>query len=117
MIGYILLLDLLKRATSKEILESVKMVRRAYTLAAKGLPDFRCDPEVRKRADSLKNEAWAIIEKIKKLSPNVDDPLIDPQTLYMAVKTGILDAVGLQGNSIARGEVKVKFENGAYDVV
>lgn len=109
--------EAMRRATSKEILESVKMVRRAYTLAAKGLPDFRCDPEVRKRADSLKSEAWGIIEKIKKLSPNVDDPLIDPPTLYMAVKTGILDAVGLQGNSIARGEVKVKFENGAYDVV
>lgn len=109
--------EAMRRATSKEILESVKMVRRAYTLAAKGLPDFRCDPEVRKRADSLKSEAWGIIEKIKKLSPNVDDPLIDPPTLYMAVKTGILDAVGLQGNSIARGEVKVKFENGAYNVV
>lgn len=109
--------EAMRRATSKEILESVKMVRRVYSLAAKGLPDFKCDPEIRNRADFLKNEAWTIIEKIKNLSPHTDDPLTDPQTLYMAVKTGILDAVGLQGNSVAKGEVKVKLVNGGYDIV
>ena len=107
--------EAMRRATSKEIFESIKLVRRVHSMAAKGLPDFKCDPEIRGRVDYLKNEAWSILEKIKKLSPNIDDPLTDPQTLYMAVKTGILDAVGLQGNSVAKGKIKLKYINGAYD--
>lgn len=107
--------EAMRRATSKEIFESIKLVRRVHSMAAKGLPDFKCDPEIRSRADYLKNEAWSILEKIKKLSPDIDDPLTDPQTLYMAVKTGILDAVGLQGNSVAKGKIKLKFVDGAYD--
>ncbi len=58
-----------------------------------------------------------IIEKIKEFSIDKEDPLTDPETLYMAVKTGILDAVGLQGNSIAQGKIKVAVINGAYEAV
>ncbi|HOB15654.1 MAG TPA: cobalamin B12-binding domain-containing protein [Defluviitoga sp.] len=109
--------EAMKRATSKEILESVKMVRRANSLASKGLPDFESDPEIRNRVDLLKEEAMIIIEKIKEISFDKNDPLTDPETLYMAVKMGILDAVGLQGNSIAKGQIKVAVINGAYEAV
>jgi methylmalonyl-CoA mutase cobalamin-binding subunit len=109
--------EAMKRATSKEILESVKMVRKAYSLASRGLPDFKSDPEIKSRIDLLKNEAMVIIEKIKEFSIDKEDPLTDPETLYMAVKTGILDAVGLQGNSIAQGKIKVAVINGAYEAV
>jgi methylmalonyl-CoA mutase cobalamin-binding subunit len=109
--------EAMKRATSKEILESVKMVRKANSLASRGLPDFKSDPEIKSRIDLLKNEAMVIIEKIKEFSIDKEDPLTDPETLYMAVKTGILDAVGLQGNSIAKGKIKVAAINGAYEAV
>lgn len=109
--------EAMKRATSKEIIESVKMVRRAYSLALRGLPDFKSDPEIRGRIDLLKDEAMVIIEKIKEISFDKKEPLIDPETLYMAVKTGILDAMGLQGNSIAKGKIKVAVINGAYEAV
>jgi len=95
----------------------VKMVRKANSLASRGLPDFKSDPEIKSRIDLLKNEAMVIIEKIKEFSIDKEDPLTDPETLYMAVKTGILDAVGLQGNSIARGKIKVAVINGAYEAV
>lgn len=109
--------EAMKRATSKEILESVKMVRKANSLASRGLPDFKSDPEIKSRIDLLKNEAMVIIEKIKEFSIDKEDPLTDPETLYMAVKTGILDAVGLQGNSIAQGKIKVAVINGVYEAV
>lgn len=109
--------EAMKRATSKEILESVKMVRRANSLASRGLPDFKSDPEIRGRIDLLKDEAMVIIEKIKEISFDKKDPLTDPETLYMAVKMGILDAMGLQGNSIAKGKIKVAAINGAYEAV
>lgn len=109
--------EAMKRATSKEILESVKMVRKANSLASRGLPDFKSDPEIKSRIDLLKNEAMVIIEKIKEFSIDKEDPLTNPETLYMAVKTGILDAVGLQGNSIARGKIRVAVINGAYEAV
>lgn len=109
--------EAMKRATSKEIIESVKMVKRANSLASRGLPDFASDPEIKARVNLLKEEAMVIIEKIKSLSPQKEDPLTDPETLYLAVKKGILDAVGLQGNSIAKGQIKSAVINGAYEAV
>lgn len=109
--------EAMRRATSKEIIESVKMVKRANTLANQGLPDFLSDPVIKERVSYLKEEAMTIIDKIKNFSSNAKDPLIDPETLYLAVKKGILDATGLQGNSVAKGEIKVDLINGAYEIV
>jgi methylmalonyl-CoA mutase cobalamin-binding subunit len=109
--------EAMKRATSKEIIESVKMVKRANSLASRGLPDFASDPEIKARVNLLKEEAMVIIEKIKSLSPQKEDPLTDPETLYLAVKEGILDAVGLQGNSVAKGQIKSAVINGAYEAI
>jgi len=109
--------EAMRRATSKEIIESVKMVKRANALASRGLPDFASDPEIIERVNLLKEEAMIIIEKIKSISPDKEDPLIDPETLYLAVKAGILDAVGLQGNSVAKGQIKSAVINGGYEVI
>jgi len=109
--------EAMKRATSKEIIESVKMVKRANSLASRGLPDFASDPEIKERVNLLKEEAMLIIEKIKSLSPQKEDPLTDPETLYLAVKEGILDAVGLQGNTVAKGQIKSAVINGAYEAI
>jgi methylmalonyl-CoA mutase cobalamin-binding subunit len=109
--------EAMRRATSKEIIESVKMVKRANTLANQGLPDFLSDPVIKERVSYLKEEAMTIIDKIKNLSSDRKDPLIDPEILYLAVKKGILDATGLQGNSVAKGKIKVDLINGAYEIV
>ena len=105
--------EAIKRATSKEILESVKMVKKAYLLAETGLPDFIQDKNIRDRVDELKDESLYLIEKIREIGKDKDDPLLDPGTLYNAVKLGILDAPGLTGFSVAKGEIRCEVINGA----
>lgn len=105
--------EAIKRATSKEILESVKMVKKAYLLAETGLPDFIQDKDIRNRVDEIKDESLYLIEKIKEIGKDKKDPLIDPETLYNAVKLGILDAPGLTGFSVAKGEIRCEVINGA----
>ncbi|PNR93681.1 cobalamin B12-binding domain-containing protein [Petrotoga sp. 9PWA.NaAc.5.4] len=109
--------EAMKRATSKEIIESIKMVKRANTLASRGLPDFVKDPEVYDRVNYLKEQAMTIINAIKNIDNSKEDPLSDPETLYLAVKNGILDATGLQGNTVAKGQIKAAVINGAYEAV
>jgi len=105
--------EAIKRATSKEIIESVKMVKRAYLLAESGLPDFIQDREIKNRVEELKEEALYLIDKIKELGRGKEDPLLDPETLYNAVKSGIFDAPGLVGFSVAKGIIRCEVINGA----
>lgn len=99
-------------ATSKEIIESIKMVKRAYILSSWGTPDFSSDPEVQERKEELKEEALLILSAIKGLSKSEED-FLSPENIYNAIKCGILDAPGLKGFSIARGDVKTQVINGA----
>lgn len=105
--------EAIKRATSKEIIESVKMVKKAYLLAETGLPDFSSDKEIKKRVYELKDEALFLIEKIKEFGKDKEDPLIDPENLYNIVKLGIFDAPGLTGFSVAKGKIRCEVINGA----
>lgn len=99
-------------ARSKEIIESVKMVKRAYILASSGLPDFSLDPEVQERKEELKEEALVILSAVKSLAKSEED-FLSPENIYNAIKCGILDAPGLKGFSVAKGEVKTRIINGA----
>ncbi len=105
--------EAIKRATSKEIIESVKMVKKGYLLAEMGLPDFIQDKEIKSRVDELKDEALYLIEKIKELGKGKEEPLLDPETLYNSVKFGIFDAPGLFSFSVAKGEIRCEVINGA----
>lgn len=102
----------IKRATSREIIESVKMSKRAVNLAMKGIPDPLKDEWVRNEKDRIKNEAMLIIEAIKSLKNGKDEDLLDPEVLYESVKTGILDAPALKGFSVARGQIKTQIIDG-----
>jgi methylmalonyl-CoA mutase cobalamin-binding subunit len=105
--------EAIKRATSKEIIESVKMVKRAYLLADSGLPDFIQDREIKNRVEELKDEAIYLIEKVKEIGRGKEDPILDPEILYNTVKFGIFDAPGLVGFSVAKGEIRCEVINGA----
>lgn len=105
--------EAIKRATSKEIIESIKMVKRAYLLADSGLPNFYEDREIKNRVLELKDEAMYLIEKIKELGKGKEEPLLDPETLFSAVETGIFDAPGLLGFSVAKGKIRCEVINGA----
>ncbi|MDI3524605.1 methionine synthase [Kosmotoga sp.] len=109
--------EAIKRATSKEIIESVKMVKKAYLEAMKGLPDFEADPVVKERKEQLKEEAMLIVRAIESLGKDSDNPLIDPEVIQAAIKTGILDAPGLKKMSVACGKLRTRAINGAYYAV
>ncbi|MGQ9610950.1 MAG: cobalamin B12-binding domain-containing protein [bacterium] len=101
-------------ATAKEIIESCSMVKGAINLAKDDIPNIEHDPSIRKRKNQLIKEANLIIDAIKHLGNDDNDPLIDPIVLVKAVKIGILDAPHLQGSGVAMGKVVTMPVNGAY---
>lgn len=109
--------EAMHRATSKEIIESVKMVKRALNISREGLPDFSNDKKVKERKDTLIEEATLILEAIKKIGNGKDESLLDGDILHAAVKLGILDAPGLKGFSVANGKIKTAVIEGANVVV
>ncbi len=111
--------EAIERAKSKEIIESVKMVKRALAIAREGLPDFERDPVISERREQLKSEAMKIVEAIKKLGERMgsEDPLLDPKVLGRAVRIGILDAMGLSGSGVAPGRIEIDFSEGRVDPI
>ncbi len=101
------------RATSKEIIESIRMTKKSIYNAMLGLPNFEKDPEILSRKEELIEEALIIIQAIEELGYGYDDPLTSPEVIFNAVKYGILDAPGLKGFSVARGKTDTRIINGA----
>ena len=108
--------EALHRATSKEIIESIKMVKKANALARRGLVNPETDPEIVARVEILNNEAMEIVEAIKALGRS-GESLLDPRVLFEAVKVGILDAPALRGMSVARGAIRTRVVKGTWVVV
>jgi hypothetical protein len=102
----------MRRATSKEIIESVKMSKRSINIAIRGMPDPLKDKWVRDEKDRIKDEAMMIIKAIKDLKDGKDEDLLDPEVLYKSVQIGILDAPALKGFSVAKGQVKTQIIDG-----
>ncbi|WP_448536357.1 cobalamin-dependent protein [Pseudothermotoga sp.] len=101
-----------KRATAREIIESVKIARRAINVALRGLSDPLADPWIKGEKERIKEEALQIIDAIKSLGAGSDEDLLNPEILFEAVKIGILDAPALKGFSVAKGEVKTAIIDG-----
>jgi glutamate mutase epsilon subunit len=100
-----------KRATAREIIESVKIARRAINVALRGVSDPLADPWVRSEKERIKEEALQIIDAIKSLGGS-DEKLLNPEILFEAVKIGILDAPALKGFSVAKGQVRTAVIDG-----
>lgn len=105
-------------AGAEEIIESANIVRGVLKNEFLGSIDLAKDKTVIKRKNELIEEAKVIIEAIKSINPDVEDPLSNPQTLVKAVELGILDAPHLVGTNIAKGQLKTRMVSGglyAYD--
>lgn len=100
-------------AEAEDVIESCKIVRGIIKNEFLGSIDLTKDANVQKRKKDLIEEAKIIINSIQSLSPEVEEPLTDPDTLVEAVRLGILDAPQLKGNTIARGELKTRMVSGA----
>ncbi len=109
--------EAVRRATSKEILESIKIVTKSTEIAEKGLlENLHEDREFRSRVDFLKEEVNYLLEEIKKLK-DVENPLVDPEVIYLAIKEGLLDAPGLKGFSVAQGNFRTEIHEGYHVTV
>ena len=102
----------MERATSKEIIESVKMSRRAVNMAMRGFVDPSTDPWINTQKNRIKDEALMIVEAVKNLKNGKDDDLLEKDVLYKAVESGILDAPALKNFSVAKGAVKTAVVDG-----
>ena len=101
-------------ATAEDVIEACHVAMGAIQLALQGLPDMARDEAVQERKAELVREARLLLDAIAALAPpGVDDPLTHAPTLAAAVRTGLLDAPHLMGNPAARGEVAVRFDDGA----
>ncbi|MDU5081946.1 methionine synthase [Tissierella sp. P1] len=105
-------------ARSEDIIESAMIVRGILKNEFLGSVDMTKDKNVVERKNALIEDAKIIIESIKSLNLNLENPLTDPETLTEAVRIGILDAPHLQGSQIAKGQLKTRMVSGglyAYD--
>lgn len=106
--------EAVKRATSREILESVRIVNKSMEIAERGLLEsLALDPAFAHRLQELKKEVRYLLGEIAKLK-DTEDPLTDPEVIYLAIKEGLLDAPGLKGFSVAQGNFRTEIHNGYH---
>jgi glutamate mutase epsilon subunit len=109
--------EAVKRATSREILESVRIVNKSMEIAERGLLEsLALDPAFAHRLQELKEEVRYLLGEIAKLK-DTEDPLTDPEVIYLAIKEGLLDAPGLKGFSVAQGNFRTEIHNGYHVTV
>lgn len=109
--------EAVKRATSVEILESVRMVKKSMEIADKGLlENIHEDRRFKDRLAFLKKEVRYLLGEISKLK-EVENPLVDPEVIYLAIKEGLLDAPGLKGFSVAKGNFRTEIYEGYHVTV
>jgi hypothetical protein len=93
-------------ATADDVIEACQLARRAIENALHGQPDLTADPAIQARKEELVKEASITLQAIRGLAtPNVSDPLTDPEVLTKVVTTGLLDAPHLCNNRFARGQM------------
>ena len=98
-------------ANAEDVIEAIKIARRAIDSAIGGQPDMTVDPVVLARKDELLREAAVTLDAIRSLAgPGVHDPLIDPPTLAQAVTSGVLDAPHLVNNPFGRGQITTRMD-------
>ena len=104
-------------ASAEEVIESAQMAGYVAEVALRGNPDMAADPLVRERKEELVAETRVLLDAIRALAPDRDDPLSDPATLARAVKIGLLDAPQLVNNPFAPGAVRTRSIEGAIRAV
>lgn len=104
-------------ATADEVIESAQMAGYVAEVALRGNPDMTADPLVQERKEELIAETHILLDAIRSLSPDLDDPLSDPVTLARAVRIGLLDAPQLINNPHAAGAIRTRSVEGAIRAV
>ncbi|TET96263.1 MAG: cobalamin B12-binding domain-containing protein [Anaerolineales bacterium] len=94
--------EALHAALPEDVIDASKAAQRVVDNAINGAPDMAADSQVQERLDELCREAKVTLDAIRSLLATKDtDPLLDPETLALAVRKGILDAPHLVNNEYA----------------
>jgi hypothetical protein len=104
-------------ATADEVIESALMVQQVVETALRGNPDMTADPAVQRRKQQLIEETHHLIDAIRALGRDADDPLSDPAALAQAVAVGLMDAPQLVNNAYAPGQVRTRSIHGAIEAL
>ncbi|MGC8779124.1 MAG: methionine synthase, partial [Candidatus Caldatribacteriaceae bacterium] len=95
-----------------EVMESARIVQGVLRDLLLGLPEIGRDPRIEERKEELKEEARLLLDTIRKLKENEEEPFLSPGVLTEAVRKGLLDAPHLWGNPEALGKARTKIVNG-----
>lgn len=104
-------------ATADEVIEAALIVQEVVETALRGNPDMTADQRIQERKRQLIEETHLLLNAIRRLNPDIEDPLTDPETLAQAVARGLLDAPQLVNNAYAPGHVRTRSIGGAIRTV
>lgn len=99
-------------AYPEEVIESTRIVRGVIRSCMKGMADMSQDRAVQQRKQELVEEAYYLLDVIRRLYHESRDPLSDPKVLEEIIKRGIIDAPHLRGNKNARGTLETRIIDG-----
>jgi hypothetical protein len=104
-------------ASADEVIESAVMAQEVIETALRGQPDMTLDPAVQRRKTQLITETYRLIDAIRQVGSDGEDPLVDPRALARAVKLGLLDTPQMVNNLYAPGRVQTRSIDGAIQAV
>ncbi|MBS3994651.1 MAG: methionine synthase [Alkaliphilus sp.] len=99
-------------ANAKDVIESCKIVRGVIRSTLHGMVDMTQDSIVIERKNELIREAQVLLNAIKTIYPDSQDPWSDPKVLADAILRGIIDAPHLRGNINAKGTLETRIIDG-----
>lgn len=99
-------------ATPEDVIESCKIVNGVIGSTLYGMADMKQDEAVKNRKKELISEAKVLLNTIKLLYNESEDPWSDPVVIADAIKKGIIDAPHLRGNDSAKGTLETKIVDG-----
>lgn len=100
--------------SSDELIESCEIVHGVIRDSLEGLPDMFSGREVTIRKNELITEARVLLEGIRSLGDEVEDPLTEPHVIARALLEGVLDTPHFKGNPFLRGDVTTGIIRGAW---
>ncbi len=99
-------------AKPEDVIESCKIVRGVIRSTLYGMADMKQDTVVQDRKNELIEEAKFLLNTIKSLYVESEDPWSDPVVISEIIKEGIIDAPHLRGNKNAKGTLETRIIDG-----
>lgn len=100
-------------ANADEVIESANIAQEVIDTALRGNPKMNHDPAIQRRKQWLIAETHRLLDAIRDLGQDVQDPFSDPGVLARVVALGLLDAPQLVNNPYAPGHIRTRSIEGA----